>query len=107
MSNGKAAIICLIVGLIRKMLLNEILLKEILLKAIPLHKMSQYFLKPSEPFGGEISIKLDLSNYITKADLEGETGVDASNPPSKSDLASLKAGVDKIEIVTLKTDQVD
>ena len=106
MSNGKAAIICLIVGLIRKMLLNEILLKEILLKAIPLHK-TQYFLKPSEPFGGEISIKLDLSNYITKADLEGETGVDASNPPSKSDLASLKAGVDQIEIVTLKTDQVD
>ena len=29
-------------------------------------KMSQYFPKPSEPFGGDIHVKVDLSNYATK-----------------------------------------
>ena len=28
--------------------------------------MSQYFLKPYEPFNGDISVKIDLSNYATK-----------------------------------------
>ena len=27
--------------------------------------MSQYFPKPYEPFGGDINIKFDLSNYAT------------------------------------------
>ena len=31
--------------------------------------MSQYFSKPYEPFGGDINVKVDLSNYTTKADL--------------------------------------
>ena len=30
--------------------------------------MSQYFPKPYEPFGGDINVKVDLSNYATKAD---------------------------------------
>ena len=30
--------------------------------------MSQYFLKPYEPFGRDINVKDDLSNYATKAD---------------------------------------
>ena len=29
--------------------------------------MSQYFPKPYEPFAGDINIKVDLSNYATKA----------------------------------------
>ena len=29
-------------------------------------KMGQYFRKPYEPFGGNISIKVDLANYATK-----------------------------------------
>ena len=29
--------------------------------------MSQYFPKPYEPFGGDINVKVDLSNYATKA----------------------------------------
>ena len=33
------------------------------------HKMSQYFPKPYEPFGGDINVKVDLSNYATKADI--------------------------------------
>ena len=29
--------------------------------------MSQQFPKPYKPFGGEINVKADLSNYATKA----------------------------------------
>ena len=32
--------------------------------------MSQYFPKPYEPFGGDIYVKADLSNYETKTDLK-------------------------------------
>ena len=32
--------------------------------------MSQYFPKPGEPFKGDINVKVDLSNYATKADLK-------------------------------------
>ena len=32
-------------------------------------KMRQYFPKPYEPFGGDINVKVDLSNYATKADM--------------------------------------
>ena len=28
--------------------------------------MSQYFPKPYEPFGEDINVKVDLSNYATK-----------------------------------------
>ena len=33
-------------------------------------KMTQYFPKPYEPFGGDISVKIDLSNYGTEADFK-------------------------------------
>ena len=39
-------------------------------------KMSQYFPKPSRSFGGNINIKVDLSNYATKTDLKNVTHVD-------------------------------
>ena len=32
--------------------------------------MSQYFPEPYEPFRGDINVKLDLSNYVTKTDLK-------------------------------------
>ena len=32
--------------------------------------MSQYFPKPYKSFGGDISVKVNLSNYVTKADLK-------------------------------------
>ena len=32
--------------------------------------MSQYFPKPYEPFVGNISVKVDLSNYATKDDIK-------------------------------------
>ena len=43
------------------------------------YKMSQYFPKPYEPFGGDIDVKVDLSNYATKADIKNISHVDISN----------------------------
>ena len=51
----------------------------ILLIAIPLYKMSQYFPKPNEPFGGDINVKVDLSNYTTKTDIKNISHVDTSS----------------------------
>ena len=61
-------------------------------------KMSQYFSKPYVLFGGDINVKVDLSNYARKADLRNVTGIDTSELAAKSDLASLKCEVDKLDI---------
>ena len=37
--------------------------------------MSKNFLKPLEPFGGDINVKADLSNYVTKTDLKNTTAI--------------------------------
>ena len=50
---------------------------------------------------------MDFSNYATKLDLKNVTGVDTSKLAAKSDLAILKAEVDKIDIDKLKTFPVD
>ena len=65
--------------------------------------MSPYFPKLYEPFGGDISVKVDLSNYATKADLKNATGIDTSKLALKSNLATLKAEIDKIDVEKLKT----
>ena len=61
--------------------------------------MIQYFPKLYEPFWGDINVKIDLSNYATKIDLKNATGIDTSELAAKSDLASLKAEVDKLDIL--------
>ena len=68
--------------------------------------MSEYFPKPI-PLGGNAKIKLDLSNYPTKADLRNATGVDTSKFAEKVDLASLKLEIDKSDIDKLETTPVD
>ena len=55
--------------------------------------MSQYFLKPFEPFRGDINVKADLSNYATKADLKNISHIDVSSYALKSNLASIKTEV--------------
>ena len=30
--------------------------------------MSRFFPEPYKPFGGDINVKVDLSNYVTKTD---------------------------------------
>ena len=39
-----------------------------------LYKMSQYFPKPYQNFGGDINVKVDFSNYATRTDLKKATG---------------------------------
>ena len=51
----------------------------ILLVAIPLYNMGQYFPKPYEPFGGNITLKVDLSNYATKSDIKNISHVNTSS----------------------------
>ena len=60
--------------------------------------MSQYFPKPYEPFREYINVKVDLSNYATKTDLKNVTHVNVSSFALKSNLASLKTEVDKLDI---------
>ena len=60
--------------------------------------MSQYFPKPYEPFGGDINVKVDLSNYATKTDLKNRSHVDVSSFALKSNLANLKTEADKLDI---------
>ena len=69
--------------------------------------MSQYFPQPYEPFGGNTDVKVDLSNYATKADLKDATGIDTSNFAIKSNSASLKSEVDKLHIDKLVPVPVD
>ena len=84
-------IIHLIVGLIKK----------------TLYKMSQYFPKPYEPFGGDINVTVDLSNYATKDDFKNITHVDTSSFALKTNLANLKTEVDKLDVDKLTTVPID
>ena len=61
--------------------------------------MSQSFSKSHEPFGGDINVKVDLSNYATKTDLKNVSHVDVSSFALKLNLASLKTEVDKLELI--------
>ena len=56
MSNGKVMIVHLVAGLIKKTQCNS----------IDCLKMSQCFPKPYEPFGRDMNVKVDLSNYAAK-----------------------------------------
>ena len=84
-----------------------ILLVVITLIAISLYKMSQYFPKPYEPFGGDINVKVDLSNYAAKADIKNISHVDTSSFALKANLANLKTEVDKSDIDKLVPIPVD
>ena len=69
--------------------------------------MSQYFPKPYEPFGGDINVKVDLSNYATKTDIKNISPVDTSSFALKTSLANLKTKVDKLDIDKLVPVPVD
>ena len=68
--------------------------------------MSQYF----PPYGSsskDIKVELDLGSYANKIDLKDITHVDACSFASKTNLANLKSGVDKIDTDKLKTVPAD
>ena len=66
--------------------------------------MSQYFLKY---FGDSIKVKIDLSNYATKADIQNISHVDTSSFTLKTILANLKTEADKLDIDKLAPVPVD
>ena len=47
---------------------------------------------------GNIKVESDFSNYAAKAESKDAAGVDTTNPAAKSDLASLKTEVNKIDV---------
>ena len=58
-------------------------------------KITQYFPKPYEPFGRDINVTVDSSNYATKPYIKNITRVDTSNFALKT---NLKTEVDKLDI---------
>ena len=56
--------------------------------------MNQYFAKPFRSFGGNIIVKVDLSNYARKH----VTHVDTSNFALKTNLVNSKIEVDQVDI---------
>ena len=90
MSNVKVTIIRLIV----------------LIKKVLLYKMS-YFPEPYTHSRNKRKVELDLSNYATKSDLKGITGINTSKFAKEVDLANLKSNIDKLDIAKLETTPVD
>ena len=69
--------------------------------------MSHYFPKSFRSFGRNINVKVDLSNYPTKAYIKNITQVDTSSFALKTNLANLKTEVDKLDIDKLVPVPVD
>ena len=69
--------------------------------------MSQYFPKPFRNLGGNINVKVDISNYATKADIENISHLDTSSFAVKTNIAELKIEIDKLDIVKLVPVPVD
>ena len=69
------------------------------------YKMSYY--PPYRSSSNNIKVKLDLTNYTTKDDVKNITHVDVSSYATKTNLASLKSEVDKIDTNKLKTVPAD
>ena len=68
--------------------------------------MSQYFPTPSSR-KENIKVEIDLTNYATKKDINDITHVDTSNFALKTNVSSLKAEVDKLDIDKLATVPID
>ena len=69
--------------------------------------MSDYFRRRYKRFERDIRVKVGLSNYAIKTDLTNVSHVDVRSFALKSNLASLKTEVDKIDADKLKTVPVD
>ena len=67
--------------------------------------MSYY--PPNKSSSDNITVELDLTNYATKTDLKNIAHVDVSSFASKTNLATLKTEVDKIDTDKLKTAPTD
>ena len=63
--------------------------------------MSAYY-PPYRRSSNNIKVEIDLANYATKTDLNNIMHVDVSSFASKTNLATLKTEVDKIDADKLK-----
>ena len=63
--------------------------------------------KPFRSVGGNINVKVDLSNYAIKTDLKNVTHVDTSSFALKANWANLKTKFDKLDINKLAPVPVD
>ena len=61
------------------------------------------YLTDYSPGNSNVKVELDLKNYSTKEELKNITHVDTSSFALKTNLASLKTEVDKLDIPKLKT----
>ena len=71
------------------------------MNAIPLYKNDSIFVEifvEISLFGEDINVQVDLYNYATKAYLKNATKIDTFKLAVKTDLVSLKAEVDKLDI---------
>ena len=68
--------------------------------------MSDY-LTDYNPGNSNVKVELDLKNYATKVELKNITHVDTISSALKTNLASLKTEVDKLDIPKLKTVPID
>ena len=73
----------------------------------PRINISPYFPKMFISFGGNTSVKVDLSNFTIKTDLKNITHFDTSGFAVKTNLATLKTEVDKLDIDKLAPVSVD
>ena len=64
--------------------------------------MSKFFPEPYKPFGGDINVTVDLSNYATKDDIKNIMHIDTSRFALKTNLTNLKSEVDKLDVDKLK-----
>ena len=69
--------------------------------------MSHYFPKPFKSFGGNINVKVNLSNCATKTDLKNVIHTDTSIFALKTNVANLKTEVDKLNMDILAPVPVD
>ena len=57
-----------------------------------------YYPEPDSHIRDKVKVVLDLSNYVTKKELDHATGVDVPDLAAKKDCFALKVEVDKLDI---------
>ena len=56
-----------------------------------------YYSEPDNHIRNKIKVELDLSNYVTKKELEQATSIDTTALAAKKDFIALKSKVDKLD----------
>ena len=69
--------------------------------------MSNHYFSPYRGHIADVKVRLDLTNYTTKTDLNNVTHVDRSRFALKTNRASLKTEFDKLDIDKLKVVPTD